>query len=75
MLSEYSCPYVSWLWLLTGFDEPRDYNAVEIGIQLFDTYGPNISYAQLIDGLTSRGQSLDHSGVKPAWTWANPQGG
>jgi hypothetical protein len=72
---QYLCPYVNWMWIGTGFDEPRDFNAVETGIQLFDTYGTNISYSQFTQGLTSRGQSLDHSGVKPDWIWSNPQGG
>ena len=72
---KYSCPYFNPAWIPTGFDEPKDYNAVETGIQLFDTYGANISYSQFMQGLTSRGQSLDHSGVKPAWAWSNPQGG
>jgi hypothetical protein len=72
---KYSCPYVNPSWVFTGFDEKRDYAAVEAGIQLFQTYGANITYSQLIQGLTSRGQSLDHSGVSPAWKWTNPNGG
>lgn len=72
---KYTCPYVNWLWIGSGFDEPRDYNAVETGIQLYDAYGVNITFSELIDGLTARGQMLDHSGAQPAWNWQNPRGG
>lgn len=72
---KYLCWYINPAWIGGGFDDPRDYNAVETGIQLFNTYGANMSFTQFITGLTSRGKLLDQPVITPDWQWTNPMGG
>jgi len=69
------CAYLNPAWIGSGFDDPRDWNAVETGIQLFNSGGANVSFTSFIQGLTMRGQSLDQPDVIPDWNWTNPRGG
>ena len=72
---KYLCWYINPGWIGGGFDDPKDYNAVETGIQLFNLYGSNMSFTQFIAGITSRGKLLDQPVITPNWQWKNPLGG
>jgi hypothetical protein len=63
------------LWVGGGFDDPKDYNAVETGIQLFDRYHANMTFPQFVAGITARGSLMDRPSVTPDWEWKNPVGG
>jgi len=45
-------------WVSTGLDEPGDWWNVEFGIRLYKTYGPHLSYTDLLSFLGSNGGML-----------------
>jgi RHS repeat-associated protein len=69
------CYYVNPEWWRTAFDEPRDWQNVEFGVQLFDTYGARLSFDQFQDFLATRGDWLTPAPYTPEWYWVNPYGG
>jgi len=69
------CWYVNPTWIGGGFDDPKDYAAVETGIQLYNLYGAQMSFTQFLQGLSSKGHQLDRPDVIPDWNWTNPFGG
>ena len=72
---KYLCWYINPLWVRGGFDDPKDYNAVETGIQLYDRYHANMTFPQFVAGITARGSLMDRPSVTPDWEWKNPIGG
>jgi hypothetical protein len=69
------CWYINPAWIVSGFDSPKDWSAVETGVELFASGGKNISFMSFIQGLSSRGQSLDRPVNTPVWNWENRLGG
>jgi len=69
------CPYLNPPWIVSGFDDPKDWNAVETGIQLFNSGGANISFTAFVSGMTTWGSSLDQPTIIPEWNWVNPRSG
>jgi RHS repeat-associated protein len=69
------CAYTNPLWIGSGFDDPKDWNAVELGITLYDSYGISMSFSQFADGLTSKRENLARPASIPNSQWANPRGG
>ena len=69
------CYYINPDWWQTGFDEPGDWQNVEFGIQLFNAYGPRMTFEQFQSFLANRGHSLTPAAQTPDWNWTNPNPG
>jgi RHS repeat-associated protein len=69
------CYYVNPDWWRTSFDDPSDWQNVEFGVQLFETYGAQLTFDQFQDSLAARGDWLTLASSIPEWNWVNPKGG
>jgi RHS repeat-associated protein len=70
------CVYINPRWTPTFFDDPTDYNGVQLGIDLYKSHPGNITLNQLVNGLTKNGDKLAHPPfTHPTFAWTNPQGG
>jgi len=69
------CYYVNPAWWRTAFDEPGDWQNVEFGVRLYDTYKAQMTLEQFEDFLAANGSSLTPAAYIPEWNWTNPQGG
>ena len=69
------CYYVNPDWWRTGFDEPGDWWNVEFGVQLFNTYGTQLTFDQFQDFLAAHSDWLTPASTIPEWNWVNQQRG
>jgi RHS repeat-associated protein len=69
------CYYVNPAWWRTAFDEPGDWQNVEFGVRLYDTYKAQMTLEQFRDFLATNGNTLTPAAHIPEWNWTNPQGG
>ena len=69
------CGYYNPLWIKTGFDDPTDFNAVQLGIDLYKDYREGLTFSQLIDVLTKNGDKLARTKYVPSRHWINMRGG
>jgi RHS repeat-associated protein len=73
---KYLCLYINPRWAPTGFDDPNDYHAVQLGVDLFKFYRDNLTFSQLINSITTNGDKLAHPASPPSsFEWTNPRGG
>jgi RHS repeat-associated protein len=68
------CYYFNPDWALTLFDDPKDWQNVEFGVKLYDTYRENLTFDQFQSFLASHGNQLTPAAVIPEWNWVNPGG-
>ena len=68
------CYYFNPDWALTLFDDPQDWQTVEFGVKLYDTYRENLTFDQFQSFLASHGNQLTPAAEIPEWNWVNPGG-
>ncbi|HRJ57435.1 MAG TPA: carboxypeptidase regulatory-like domain-containing protein [Anaerolineales bacterium] len=69
-----SCGYFNLNWASTLFDDPTDYNAVEAGIVMYDTYGRFLTFDQYQSILSSYRIGFATTSEHLPWEWDNPAG-
>jgi RHS repeat-associated protein len=70
------CYYINPSWAATYFDDPTDYSAIDLGIELYKSYQNGLTFTQLIRSINSRADKLAHPSYTPSsFYWINPLGG
>lgn len=67
--------YQNFEWVGSLFDDPTDWNAIELGAKMYRAYPGNLSFYGLVKHLTLEGETLDQASNVPPWEFINTRSG